>query len=79
MKGLHYSGRHGEQIYTEHSEKAWEFLKQEMQNDNRCTFEEAVRDFGVECLSGTFEYGPDCHLYMDDGGEIHTFEFTEVP
>jgi len=79
MKFLFYTGRHGQQLLTEHSEKAWEFLKAEMQKDNRCTFEEAIRDFGHDCLYGSFGYSDRACLSMDDGGQIITIDLTEVP
>lgn len=78
MKFLLYDGRHGEQILTEHSERAWNYLKFEMQNDNRMTFEEACEEFGVDCLYGSLDYGPNASLSMDDGGDIDTIELTEV-
>lgn len=79
MKFLHYQGRQGQELFTEHTPKAWEYLKQEMQNDNRMSFEEMMEEFGIECISGTFDFSDDCHLYVDEGGEIHTIELTEVP
>lgn len=78
MKFLYYFGRHGEQLLTEHTPHAWECLKEEMQNDNRCSFDEAVRDFGPDCLYGSLDYKDDAHLFMDDGGEIRTLWLTEV-
>lgn len=79
MKFLYYLGRHGEQHLTEHTPKAWEFLKQEMQNDNRATFEDIIRDFGRAAMYGSLDFKDECYLSIDDGGEIHTIELTEVP
>lgn len=79
MKFLLYNGRHGEQLLTFHTPKAWEFLKSEMQEDNVVTFEEYLRDFGEDGVSGSFEYSDDAHLFLDDGGSIDTVELTETP
>lgn len=78
MKFLYYFGRHGEQLLTEHTPHAWECLKKEMEEDNRVTFEQAVEEWGEDCLSGSLEYSDNAHVSMDDGGEIRTLWLTEV-
>lgn len=78
MKFLYYEGRHGEQILTEHSPTAFEFLKEQMQEDNRATFDEIKRDMGYEAFYGDFEYLDNAYLSIDDGGSIETIELTEV-
>ena len=78
MKFLHYQGRQGQELFTEHSPKAWEYLKQEMQNDNRATFEDIARDFGHDAMYGSLDFKSDCYLSIDDGGSIITIELTEV-
>lgn len=78
MKFLYYFGRHGEKLLTEHTPKAWEALKEKMQNDNRMSFDEAVVEFGHECLYGSLDYSDRAHIFMDDGGEINTLWLSEV-
>ena len=78
MKFLLYEGRQGQQVLTEHTPEAWETLKNQMQEDNRCTFEEAVEDFGHDCLYGSFEYKESCYLSMDEGGCIRTLHLSEI-
>lgn len=78
MKFLFYKGRHGERLLTEHSQKGWNFLRNEMDNDNRCTLDEIRRDMGDYAISGSPEYSENAHLSVDDGGEISTIELTEV-
>ena len=78
MKFLLYNGRHGEQILTEHTPNAWEYLKNEMQRDNNATFEDIRRDFGDDAMYGHLDYRSEAHLSIDDGGEISTVYLTEV-
>lgn len=78
MKFLLYEGRHGELLLTEHSQVAWDFLRNEMDNDNRCTLDEIRQDFGDDAICGNLEYYHDAHLSIDDGGNISTIELTEV-
>lgn len=81
MKFLFYHGRHGEQHLTVHSEQAWEYLKLEMQKDNRCSFEDYIRGYGGfddGMISGSFEYHDDAHLSLDDGGSIQTIYLMET-
>lgn len=75
-KFLFYESRNGLRLLVPHNEKGWEFLKKHMQDDNRCTFEEAVEQFGEYSVEGDLEYSEDAHISMDDGGSIHTAELT---
>lgn len=75
-KFLYYEGRHGERLLVPHNEKGWEFLKEQMQEDNRCSFEEAREQFGEHSVEGDLEYSEDACLFMDDGGSISTAELT---
>lgn len=79
MKFLLYNGRHGEEILTNHTVEAWEFLKAQMCEDNRASFEEIHRDFGPDAFYGSFDYKEDAYLSIDDGGQIETIELTAVP
>lgn len=73
MKFFLYGGRHGERHLVHATKAGWDFLTSEMQKDNHMSFEEAAREgFDIE---GSYDEG---FLYMDDGGEIHTIELTEV-
>lgn len=78
MKFLYYEGRHGEQLLTEHLPSAWEFLKTQMCNDNRASFDEIKRDLGEDAIYGSLDYSHNAHLSVDDGGYIITIELTEV-
>lgn len=75
-KFLFYESRNGLRLLVPHTETGWEFLKEHMQDDNRCTFEEAVEQFGEGCLSGSLDYSENASLSMDDGGSIETAELT---
>lgn len=78
MKFLFYEGRHGERHLTEHTPAGWEFLKNQMQQDNNASFEDILRDSGPEAFYGSFDYKDDASLFIDDGGRISTIELTEV-
>lgn len=79
IKFLFYEGRHGERHLTKHSKDAWEFLRSEMDHDNRCTLDEIARDFGPDAIYGSLDYHTDAYLSVDDGGSITTIELTPVP
>ena len=67
-----YTSRKGRHVLTPRTREAWDWLLQEMQDDNRVTFEEAKREgFDIE---GSYEDG---WLFMDDGGEIRVITLTE--
>lgn len=66
-----YRGRHGEEILTPKTDKAWDFLVGQMEQDSGITFDEAHSE-GLE-VEGSYEQG---FLFMDDGGKIDTIGLT---
>lgn len=75
MRFLLYQGRSGQQLLTEHTPEAWNYLLKVRDEDDRCTVEQAREDGWVD---GSEEYGPDAYLSVDDGGTIETIELTEI-
>lgn len=69
-----YEGRQGQFILTRAGRKEWDYLVNELEQDDRMSIEESIEE-GFD-VSGSFEQG---YLSVDDGGSIRELELTEVP